>query len=39
MLYETKSLTEKELYDQLLDQAMHLGSMLNNFISGIEGRK
>ena len=37
-LYETGSLRDKELYDHLLDQAMHLGSMLNRFIGGIEKR-
>ena len=36
-LYETQSLKDQELYEQLLDQANHLGSMLNRFISGIEG--
>lgn len=37
-LYETGSLTDKNLFDHLHDQAMHLGSMLNLFIRGIEGR-
>jgi 23S rRNA-intervening sequence protein len=35
-LYETGSLTDKLLYDHLLDQALHLGSMLNLFIQSIE---
>ncbi|MBL7849578.1 MAG: four helix bundle protein [Cyclobacteriaceae bacterium] len=38
MLCETGSMTDKVLFDRLLDQAMHLGSMLNNFIKGIEDR-
>ena len=36
VLYETESLTDKELYEKLLDQAMHLGSMLNRFIDRLE---
>ena len=36
VLYETESLTDKKLFDYLLDQAMHLGSMLNNFIQRLE---
>jgi four helix bundle protein len=37
-LYETGSLSDKEAYDNLHDQAMHLGSMLNRFIAGLENR-
>jgi len=37
-LFDTGSLSDKKLYDQLLDQAMHLGSMLNRFIGGIEDK-
>jgi four helix bundle protein len=36
VLFETESLTDKELYEKLLDQAMHLGSMLNRFIDRLE---
>lgn len=37
-LYETGSLTDKMLYEGLLDQAIHLGSMLTLFIQSIEER-
>lgn len=36
VLFETESLTDRELYEQLLDQAMHLGSMLNRFIDRLD---
>ncbi len=37
-LYETGSLNDKTLFESLLDQAMHLGSMLTLFIQSIEER-
>lgn len=37
-LYETDSLKDKVLYEQLHDQALHLGSMLNLFIQSVEER-
>lgn len=36
VLFETESLTDQLLYEELLDQAIHLGSMLNRFIDRIE---
>ena len=35
-LYETKSLTEKNVYDCLCEKYDHLGRMINNFIGSVE---
>jgi four helix bundle protein len=36
-LHETGSLTDKALYNNLHNQANHLGKILSQFIKGIEG--
>ena len=37
-LFHTGSLTDEELYGQLLTQANQLGKMLNNYIKSVESR-
>jgi four helix bundle protein len=37
-LYETKSLTDEALYNNLLNNAQRLGKMLNNFLQALQAR-
>ncbi len=35
-LYETKSLTDKKVYEYFCEEYDHLGKMINNFIKSVE---